>query len=162
MTNGAVAGAQACAQYPDALHVLHGCCLRLRQGAGDGKVQTCIGGKGAGVAGIDRADVDVADAALQVVELQIERGLILENRFAIGRAHILAPGEQGALRDAAILQNNGLRGDGNVLDCEPHICAGIPGNGLDGGFTIRTHEKIIPLQSSGIGVNPTSLDHRGN
>ena len=155
-----VEAAQAGAEHTGAIDVLHRRRLGFGQSSGQGKVQTGGGGqRGRGAGLLDRAEIDAVQACLQGPEFEIDAGFIVEHALAVGRAHPLAPADQRRLGQAAICQQQGLGGDADVLDREPHIGTGIPGNRLDDRLTVGIAEQIVPLQGASIGIDEARLDH---
>ena len=98
--------AQPGADHTGAVAVLNGRGIGVGDGAGDGVVQSPAGGAGGGRDRIDAAEVDVVQAALQTVELQVEDRCVVENAFAVAGECCLAPAEQRTLAEAAISQRH--------------------------------------------------------
>ena len=92
LANGAVSRAHARGQHAGAIAVLNGACLGGGKGPLDCKGEPRIRGDSGRCTGVFcRPNIDGIHASLQLSQVQINRRLIVENTFAVGSTHILAP-----------------------------------------------------------------------
>ena len=92
LANGAVSRAHARGQHAGAIAVLNGACLGGGKGPTDCKGEPRIRGDSGRCTGVFcRPNIDGIHASLQLSQVQINRRLIVENTFAVGSTHILAP-----------------------------------------------------------------------